>query len=179
MADDINGTKDEQFTMNVNALQKGKNEIGPLTFYLDKTKYTTNKIVYEVIDPLPNTDNGLWFRKVTTGDNTFCIIIEQRIPANSKTIKTSDNSISITTEPTYKDVVKFKDSYSIDGVNSSNAHSNTSFSSTEINGKDKRFMYGYSVYYFTIVDKNAKITITKDKFEHLPANYKFEDIVVQ
>ncbi|THU38501.1 hypothetical protein FAM09_17720 [Niastella caeni] len=178
ISNDINVTDREQFTLNVNALKTGKNEIGPLEFYLNKTKYTTNKIIYDVIEALPNTDNGLWFRKVMTSDSTFCIIIEQRIPANNKTTQTSNNSISFTTEPLYTDIAKFKDSYSIEGVNSTNSHSNTNFSSVEINGHDKQFMYGYSVYYFNIVNRKAKIKITKDKFTNLPVDYNFEDIVI-
>ena len=114
-----------------------------------------------------------------TSDTTFCIIIEQRIPANSKTTKNSLNSITITTDPAYPDIIKFKDSYSIDGVSSPNSHSNTNFSSVTINGEDRQFMYGYSVYYFNIEDRKAKIKITKDKFQNLPGDYKFEDIVIQ
>jgi hypothetical protein len=179
LSNDIGYNNDGQLTMYVTALKKGKNEIGPIEFYLDKTKYTTNKITYEVIDPLPNTDEGVWFRKVITGDNTFCIIIEQRIPANPKTTKTGENSTRFTTEPEYTNLVKFKDTYSIVGLNGSNSHSSTNFSSTVINGQDKEFMYGYSVYYFEIADKKAKIRITKDKLENFPPNYKFEDIVIQ
>lgn len=178
LAEDINNTDNGQLVMNVNALRKGKNEIGPIEFYLDKTKYTTNKIHYEVIDPLPNIDKGLWFRKVMTSDTTFCIIIEQRIPANSKTTKKSDNSITFTTEPEHSDIVKFKDSYSIAGVNGRNSHSSTNFNSVEINGEARQFMYGYSVYFFDIEDRKAKITITKDKFQNLPDDHKFEDIPI-
>jgi hypothetical protein len=178
-ANDISSSDNGLLTMNVNALKKGKNEIGPLEFYLNKTRYTTNKIAYEVIDPLPNTDKGLWFRKVMISDSTFCIIIEQRIPAKTKTTKASESSTSFTTEPEYKDVVKFKDSYSIEGITSSTSHSSTNFSSIEINGEDKQFMYGYSVYYFNIIDKSVKIKITKDKLDNLPADYKFEDLIIQ
>lgn len=179
LSNDINTTDNDDLVMNVNALKKGKNEIGPLEFYLDKTKYTTNKLTFEVIDALPNTDQGVWLRKVMTSDTSFCIIIEQRIPANSKTTKKSDNSITITTEPEYTDILKFKDSYSISGVSGRNSHTVTNFSSVSINGEDRQFMYGYSVYYFTIEDRKAKIKITKDKFQNIPDDYKFEDIIVQ
>jgi len=179
LSNDISTTGDGKLTMNVNAIKKGKNEIGPLEFILDKTKYTTNKIVYEVIDPLPNTDKGLWFRKVMTSDSTFCIIIEQRIPANSKTTTKSDNSISLTTEPEYNEIAKFKDSYSIDGASGRTSNSSTNFSSIVINGEDRQFMYGYSVYYFNIEGKPAKIKITKDKFQNIPDDHKFEDIIIR
>ena len=179
LSNDVSNTDNGELTMNVNAITKGKNEMGPIVFFLDQTKYTTNKIAYEVVGPLPNVDNGIWFRKVMTSDSTFCIIIEQRIPAQSKTTTKSDSSISLTTEPEYNEIVKFKDSYSIDGVSGSNSHSNTNFSSVNINGEEKHFMYGYSVYYFNIVDKQAKIKITKDKFQNFPNDYKFEDISIQ
>ena len=179
LANDIDNSNNSELTLNVTALKKGKNEIGPLEFYLNKTKYTTNKITYEVIDPLPKTDNGLWFRKVATSDSTFCIIIEQRIPASSKTTQKSANSISITTEPQYNEIAKFKDSYSVDGLSGRNSYSNTNFSSVQINGEDKQFMYAFSVYHFKIEDRKMKIKITKDKFQNLPAGYGFEDIIIQ
>jgi hypothetical protein len=165
--------------MKVKALAKGKNEIGPFEFYIDKTRYTSNKVAYEVVDALPNTDNGIWFRKVMTGGNTFCIIIEQRIPAATKSRKTADNTITITTEPVSEEMVEFKDSYSIDGVSGRDSQRNTSFSNLVKNGEEVPFKYGFAIYYFTIDDEKAKIKITRDKFKNLPKDYKFEEIVVQ
>jgi hypothetical protein len=176
---EIADSDDNILTMKVRALAKGKNEIGPFEFYLDKTRYTSNKVSYEVVDALPHTDNGIWFRKVMTGANTFCIIIEQRIPAATKSRKTADNSITITTEPVSEEMVEFKDSYSIDGVSGGGSQRNTSFSNLMMNGEDVPFKYGYAIYYFTIDDDKAKIKITRDKFKNLPKDYKFEEIVVQ
>ena len=178
LSNEIGTTDNGELTMNVSAITKGENLIGPLEFFLDKTKYTTNKITYDVVDPLPDFDRGIWFRKVMTSDTTFCVIIEQRIPAKSKTTKESGNSTSYTTEPEYSEIAGFKDSYSITGVSGINSHTNTNFSSVIINGEDKKYMYGYSVYYFKIVDRRAKIKITKDKFQNLPGDYKFEDIII-
>jgi len=48
-----------------------------------------------------------------------------------------------------------------------------------INGEDKQYMYGYSVYYFNIEDRKATIKISKDKFKNMPDNYLFEEIVIQ
>ena len=172
------GSNDDQLVMNVTPVKKGKNEVGPLTFTLDKTKYTTNKISFDVIDALPNTDEGLWFRKVMLDDSNFCIIIEQRIPATEKRVDTG-NRIELSTVPKSPDIVKFKDSYSVNGLNGGNSQSSTNYSSVTINGQDRQFMYGYSIYYFSIADKKGSIRITKDKFENLPNDYKFEDIVVQ
>lgn len=158
---------------------KGINELGPLTFTLNGTTFTTNKISYEVIDPLPNVDNGLWFRKIKTSDSTFSIIIEQRIPASEKTTHTSENSISITTEPETKDYVKVKGDYSIAGLSNGGSNSYTDFSDVNINGVDKRFMRCFSVYKFLLDNNTQKIVITKDLFDNLPEGYKFEDIKIQ
>lgn len=179
LSTDIGTTDNSELTMHVTAVHKGKNEIGPLEFYLDKTKYTTNKLRFEVVDPLPNVDKGIWFRKVKTGESTFCIIIEQRIPANTKTTKLNDNSITFTTEPEYNKIVKFKDSYSIAGLSGSNSRTSTNFGSITVNGKERQFMYGYSVYHFRIEDKTAGIRIKKDVLENVPGDYVFEEIVVQ
>lgn len=179
LSNDISTSDDGELIMNVTATKKGKQEIGPLVFFLNETKYTTNKISFEVVGPLPATDNGIWFRKVMTSDSTFCIIIEQRIPASGKTTRNSENSLSFTTEPLHNDIVKFKDSYSIEGVSGRNSYSHTNFSSVRIKGEDRQFMFGYAIYYFNIKDKKAAIKITKDKFENIPADYKFEDIIIQ
>jgi len=180
LAENIGNTDESLMTLNVNTTKLGKNQIGPLEFNLNGTKYTTNEINYTVIEALPNIDKGVWFRKVNTGDNTFCVIIEQRIPANEKKTTKSDNSFSLTTEPEYTQIVKFKDSYSISGVSGLNSSSYTDFGYIyNNNGTQKQFMFGYSVYYFTINDKNIKIKITKDKFENFPPDYKFEDINIQ
>lgn len=179
LANDISNTDNLGLTIDVNAVKKGTNEIGPLEFVLDKTKYTSNKVTFEVIDALPETDRGIWIRKVMTGETSFCIIIEQRIPAINKTTKKSDNSITITTEPVYSGILEFKEGYSINGLSRSNSHTSTNFGTVTINGEEKEFMYGYSVYYFTIEDKKAKIKITKDKFKNIPDGYEFEDIIIQ
>jgi hypothetical protein len=68
LVDRIGSQDDGQMVMHVTALHKGKNQIGPLSFTVNQTKYTTNAITYEVIDPLPKTDDGLWFRKVSTSE---------------------------------------------------------------------------------------------------------------
>lgn len=179
-AEEIGSANNDQLIMNLHTLKKGKNEIGPLEITIDKTKYTTNKVSFEVIDPLPDTDRGLWFRKVMTSDSTFCILIEQRIPASSRQTIVDDHTTSYTTEPETREIARFKNSYSIEGLSSRHSSTTTNFSSiTDSQGDDREFMYGYSVYYFTIEDRQAKIKITADKFDNLPAGYRFEDIIVQ
>lgn len=168
--------ENSQMKIEVTALKKGINELGPLTLSLNGVSYTTNKISYEVVDALPNVDKGLWFRKVKKSDSTFCILIEQRIPANEKTTYTSENSTSVTTEPETKDYVKFKESYSITGLSSDGSSTYTDFSSVKMGGQSKRYMRCFSVYNFAIVDRTHKITITKDFFDNLPNTYTFQEI---
>ena len=180
LADEFGIQDNDKMILNVNALKKGKHEIGPLQFTVNGTKYSTNKITYEVVDQLPNVDKGLWFRKVNTSDTTFCIIIEQRIPAKNKKTITAENSFTLTTEPEDNQIAKFKTSYSIPGLSGGDGNSYMDFGSIyDANGDLKQFLVGYSIYYFIILDKAIKIKITKDKFENLPTDYKFEEIVVQ
>lgn len=174
----IAGEKSE-IKIKITALKKGINELGPLTLSLNGVPYTSNKIFYEVVDPLPIVDKGLWFRKVQKSDSTFCIIIEQRIPANEKTTNTSENSISLTIEPETKEYVKFNKRYSINGLSSNASSTSTDFTSVKINGQSKSYMRCFSAYNFAIDDKTQKIVITKDFFDNLPKTYKFEEIQVQ
>ncbi len=171
---------DSKMVMKVNAMKKGENEIGPLQFTVNGTVYTSNKIKYTVIDPLPETDQGLWIRKVQTGDSTFCLIIEQRIPAVSRVTQVSAKESSYSNLPVSDKNFKFKNSYSIDGIEGSSSSSNSEqgYFINE-NGTPKPYQFYYSITHFRIVDKAKKIVITEDKFENLPAGYKFESIVVQ
>jgi hypothetical protein len=163
---------------NVSPAKKGWEEIGPFVFTINKTTYTTNKIKYEVVDALPSTDKGIWIRKVELKKNEFCIIIEQRIPSTEVTTKT-ENTINITNQPEASELMRFKYTYSISGLSEHNSSSSSDFSSVHINGQDKQFMYGYSIYYFTIDNPKAKIKITEDYLENIPSWYHFPDIIVQ
>jgi hypothetical protein len=179
-AEDVGNTDQNLMILDVNAITKGKNEIGPLQFMINGTQYTTNKIQYEVIDALPETDKGLWFRKVTTSDSTFCIIIEQRIPASNRVTKVSAKETKYWTEPLTENIARFKFSYSIDGLDGHDAASYTDYGYF-YNGKGEeiKYMFSHSINYFEIIDRKKKIVITKDKFDNLPKDFKFENIVIQ
>lgn len=180
LAEEIGFNDLSKMVLNLNALSKGHNELGPLKFVVNGTVYTTNKISYEVVDALPEVDKGLWFRKVDMGDSMVCIIIDQRIPATERKTVTSDNSFTLTTEPETSEIVKFKQSYSIPGLSGGNSSSSTGYGSIrDANGEAKQYLSAYSVYYFNIDDKSKKIKITKDKFDNLPADYNFQDIIVR
>lgn len=179
-AEDIGNTDDRMMILNVKSPQKGKNQIGPLHFTINGIAYSTNKINYEVIDALPSVDQGLWFRKVFVNDSTFCVIIEQRIPANRRTMKISESETKYSVAPINENVVSFKNTYSIDGLRGMTSTSYSDFKSIyDVNGNEKEFMTEYSITYFSIIDKKATVRITKDTFQNLPADYKFEDIIVQ
>lgn len=154
--------------------------MGPLQFNINGTSYTTNKISYEVIDALPNVDEGLWFRKVKTSDSTFCIIIEQRVKAGTKKTATSENSFSLTNVAETDAVVKFKESYSVPGLSGLHGNSYSDFRSIYNDaGEQRQFLFSYTIFHYTIVDKNIPIKFTKEKFDNIPGYYKFEDIVIQ
>jgi hypothetical protein len=163
----------------VEATKKGSTELGPLTFSLNGTMYSTNKISYEVIDRLPDVDNGLWFRTVKTSDSTVSLIIEQRIPAKAKTTYKTNNSISMTTEAETKEYVKLKDNHSFIGLSSNGSSRTTDFSSVKINGQAQQFMRCFSVYNFEISDRKQTIILNKETFQNLPATYQFEPIRIQ
>lgn len=179
-AEDIGNIDQDFMVMKVNALQKGKQSIGPLSFNLNGTTYTTNKLEYEVIDALPDTDNGVWIRKAFPNDSTLCIIVEQRIPANSRVTKIDENTTKYWTEPTGSNIAMMNTNNSVDGLE---YHTSTSYSEEGYfyNEKKKRiqFLSGYFISYFSITDKHAKIKLTKENFKNLPADYKFEDIIIQ
>ena len=180
VAQDIGNSNENLLIMKVNPLIKGKQSMGPLSFIMNGTKYTTNKIDYEVIEALPKVDKGLWFRKIMTSDTSFCIIIEQRIPANSKVTKISENETKYWTEPTNDNIVRFKNSYSVDGLEGGDSESNSDFGYIIDEKKERKdYMSGYSITYFRIKEKQKKILITKDLFTNIPADFKFQDIIVQ
>ncbi len=177
--EDMGSMESGKLKTKVKALSLGKNQMGPFEFYIDKTRYTSAIISYEVIDPLPQTDKGIWIRQIRTGEDAFCIIIEQRIPAVTKSGRTADNGISITTEPVAEEMVEFKYNDSIDGISAGNSERTSSFSSLEKDGENIPFKYSFGIYHFSIKDDKAKIRITRDLFKNLPEDYKFEEIVVQ
>ena len=177
---DIGTSNENLMIMKVKPMKAGKQSMGSLSFIMNGTKYTTNKIDYEVIEALPNVDKGLWFRKVMTSDTSFCIIIEQRIPANSKVTKISAKETKYWTEPTNDNIVRFKNSYSVNGLEGGDGTTNSNFGYVIDEKKvRKEYMSGYSINYFRILERQKKIKITKDLFVNIPTDYKFQEIIVQ
>lgn len=113
-----------------------------------------------------------------TGDNSFCIIIEQRIPTTPKINRNPDSSITITSMPINDEFVELKNNFSIPGISTDGSTSNFTTTSAEINGENKGFMFKFSVYNFIINEKKSNIIFTKDKFKNLPSDFYFADIKI-
>ena len=176
-ADSMGSYNTDLMKLTVVPTEKGKNEIGPLQFTINGNVYSTNKIEYEVIDTLPNIDEGLWIRKVTTGDNTFSIIVEQRIPENKVKAPRKNAPIWATRDD---HLAVYKSSPIAKGFQHGGIESSTMMSSIyDEKGMEKKFKSAYAITNFEILDKTKKIIFTKDMFENIPAYYKFEDIVIQ
>ncbi|EHQ27655.1 BatD family protein [Mucilaginibacter paludis] len=71
------------FSAQLEALKIGQNEIGPLIFNFNGNTYKTNIIKFTVADSLPNTNQGIWIRKVPVNDTSIYILIDQRIPTHT------------------------------------------------------------------------------------------------
>ena len=179
-AEDIGDTDGDLMVMKINALQKGRQVIGPLSFTLNGTKYTSNKIEYDVIEALPDVDKGVWIRKVFPNDSTVCIIIEQRIPASRRVSKIDQNTSKYWVEPNSANTITMKSAPSVHGLQYSTS---VNFAEEGRFYNKKRelvnYLSGSSINYFKIVDKAGSIKITKDDFINLPADYKFQDIIVR
>lgn len=177
--EDMSYYNNRDLNMHVKATRKGNMQIGPLDFYVNQTHYTTNKIDVEIVEPLPATDKGLWFRTARTSDSTFSLIIEQRIPAKEKITKKDDITTSYTTEAETEDHIDLIQDPDSKGLESGSGITNTSYSSVSILGEEKKYMYIFIVKAYTITDKKAKIVFTKDMFKNFPEGYVFKNIVVQ
>lgn len=179
IAEDIGETDGDLMIMKVHALKKGKQSIGPLYFTMNGTQYSTNKVDYEVIDAIPNVDKGVWIRNVKPNDSTLCIIVEQRIPAKSRITQTSATTTKYWTEPENNETIVMS-SIPIDGLeyHTSTNSTNQVYFYTE-KGKRVNYLNGYSINYYKIVDKRAKIELTKNNFLNLPTDYKFQDIIIE
>lgn len=171
---------DNKMVFHVTALQKGKNEIGPLSFTLNGTNYTTNKLEFEVIDDLPDTDEGVWFRYGKTSDSSFYLIIEQRIPADMKKKSISKSTVSYSYVPEREETVRLSNRYSMDNLRSEASNSNSEIKSF-YNKKGNRieFLSSYCISYFTIKNKSQKVIFVESDFINLPKGYRFKDILIE
>ena len=183
LVNDFLHISDPTLRFTVNPKKLGMSEIGPLNFTFNGKAYTTNKISFEVIGKLPDVTSGLWFRKVKINDTTFYILIDQNIPSVSKTIDSTANSWTRTMESKEK-AVEFKyfpdtQFYPTDGLlKLSIGGSRSNSGKAYINGVSANYIYNFHLAK-CVIKKNGTARITKDYFQNLPVDYKFEDIILE
>ncbi len=170
----------QHLTKRMISSQRGTFEVGPLSFQLNGTNYTTNKVCYEVVDALPDTDTGFWLRKVDLTEGSFCLITEQRMPAMVTVTKEGKNKgrTTVSSAPANPPFVIFKNQHLIGGLRCKDGHSSTGSRQLVINGEEKTVMHSYAAHYFDIVDRESNVKITKEDFENIPDDYEFEDILI-
>ena len=159
--------------------EKGKYEVGPLEFMINDTRYITNKILYEVIDPLPETDNGLWIRYIKQSDSTFCIIIEQRIPADSVFKKRDFESLKNALTEDHIALFLRLGQNGGDILLCKSAGNQRGNTSSTVNGIQKTYEQSRYSYFMLVLNRHEHIVLTSKDFVNLPSDYKFEDIIVQ
>lgn len=155
----------------------GKYSIGAMHFTLNQTNYRTNEINYEIVDSLPKTDKGLWIRKVNINDSIFCLIIEQRVPHERP--NSNDKKISYATfEDQMQKVVLTFDENEKDLMFRTSSSSST-INTLIIDGVEKSFFYSETYNFIRIVNRNAKVILTKNNFIKIPEDYNFQNIIIQ
>ena len=170
-------SSDELSIGSVETDKLGKYSIGAMYFTLNQTNYCTKEINYEVIDSLPKTDIGLWIRKIIINDSVFCLIMEQHIPYK-KPISTDKK----TPYPTSEDQMQ-RTALDFDQNKKElmfiTSRVSTTLNNVIIDGVEKSFLYHETYNFVSIVNRNAKIILTKDNFINLPEDYNFQNIIVQ
>lgn len=168
-----------EMSVSLEATKTGRNEIGPLTIEFNGTKYTTNKIAFDVVDSLPAVNKGYWIRKIKVDDTTVLILTEQRIPAltyydhtdNSITMSTKTNDDEKEAELTWMeaDIANAK-------VEMQGGHSE--MQSIYLPSKELKFKYCYWLYKITVIDPTKTVILHQGDFTNLPDYYKFQNIIV-
>jgi len=169
--------QETSFSVNIEALKMGKNEIGPLTFSFNAHTYKTNSIKFTVADSLPNVNKGIWITKVHVDDTTVYIIIDQHIPTHNSITHKENNTTSMSAE--LNDGEK-ELTLTITDIENAKIEERGSSSETSPDFSEKGLGYGsyYKCYKVTVLDKRKPLVLTKAAFENLPDYYKFEDIVI-
>lgn len=160
---------EEFMKFNVGATKIGTHQIGPLQFTFNGINFSSNKIIYEVIDSLPAIDRGLWIRKVITGDSTFSILIDQRIPK----LKYDHYN------PNHTQNTVLTCNSLMAGIERKGTMTMTDVPDEDDYQMGIAIMKCFSIYNFKITDKTKKIELRREDFNNLPEDYKFEDIIIQ
>jgi len=141
-----------EMSVSLEALKKGRNEIGPLTIVFNGIKYTTSKVL---------------------------ILTEQRIPAQTY-YEHTDNSMNMTTKTNNDEKEAELTWIEADVANAKvNMRGGSSeMQSIYLPSNELKFKYCYWSYKITIVDKDKPVVLHKSDFRNLPDYYKFQDIVI-
>jgi len=164
-------------SVNLEALKTGPNQIGPLTFTFNGHTYKTNQLKFTVADSLPKVEKGIWIRKVPLDDTTVYIMIDQFLTAHNTFTQKDPNSF--TTSSQVDDDQK-EAKLKTEDIENANVTEWGSSSTTEpdFSGKGKSHGTFYKCYKVTIADKSKPLILTKKDFENLPADYNFQNIVI-
>lgn len=165
------------FSVNLEALKIGQNEIGPLTFNFNGNTYKTNIIKFIVADSLPNVNKGIWIRKVPINNTTVYILIDQRIPAHTQISQKESNTISMSAEVNDNEKEALLTSEDVENAKIENWGSSSETVSSFF-GTGLSYGSFYKCYKVTIIDNGKPLILTRDAFENLPDYYKFQNIKV-
>ncbi|MES2113438.1 MAG: BatD family protein [Bacteroidota bacterium] len=173
-----NSTSTEtSFSVNIEALKTGENELGPLTFTFNGNTYKTDVIKFMVADSLPRVDKGVWIRKVPIDDTSVYIIIDQRIPTHPTITQKDKNTISMSAEVNNDEK---ETTLKIEDVENAKIEERYTSSETVPNFFGDKLSYGlyYKCYRVTLLDKKKPLVLTSAAFENLPGYYKFQSIKI-
>ena len=161
---------------NVETSKIGKFKIGSLHFSMNNTNYYTKELNYEVIDSLPESDKGLWIRAIKIDDSTFCLIMEQRIPKIRNEVQDS-----LHPNLTLYDEILRRATFapSTTNLSSMRGEGASSFKNKLVRNVEKSFLESSYISFIRIVNRNEKITLTKDDFENIPKDYIFHNIIIE
>lgn len=164
------------FEVNLEALRKGKNEVGPFTFTFNGRTYKTNKLKFTVADSLPDVKKGLWIRELKEDDTTAYIMIDQKQSAYNIITRKDDNTISTSAAVDNNE----KDTELSAEIENAKVEEWGSSSSTipDFIHNEKGFKKSYKCYKITILDKKKPLVLTKESFKNLPGDYSFENIII-
>jgi len=165
------------FSVQLQALKIGQNEIGPLTFNFNGHTYKTNVIKFTVADSLPHVNKGIWIRKVPINDTTVYIMIDQRIPIHNRITRKNDNSISMSGE--VNDNQKEAELKSEDMENAKIENwGSSSETGLDIAGSGSSYASFYKCYKVTIIQKSKPLILEKQAFDNWPDYYQFQNIKI-
>ncbi len=171
---------DDYPVFSLDSLKTGRYELGPYNFVLNRQPYTTEKLQFIVDDSLQKDEFGIWIRHTKTNDSTFCVTIEQKqILENKQNLNREEyirqNFGKGGLGPIFIEL-KEEDYQILRHLRSTNR---STLEETETN--KGKVLYEDSFYYICFEKKanTGEFVLTRDHFENLPADFKFEPIIIR